>query len=154
MPVEPVPSSSQRLGVGSTVGLVLPGGGARAAYQVGVLKAIAELLPGAPNPFPVIVGTSAGAVAAAVLATEAFRWHRAVDALARVWAGFHVEQVFRVVRTGGAGFEDRVVAGALALLPERPGGVPRQRVHPIQRAGGAGRRSDAATLLSTSLAIA
>src|SRR6478736_7942932 len=82
--------------------LVLTGGGARAAYQVGVLKAVAELLPGAPNPFPIIVGTSAGAVAAAVLATEAFRWHRAVDALCKVWSGFHVEQVFE--------------AGALSML--------------------------------------
>jgi NTE family protein len=80
---------------GCTVGLVLPGGGARAAYQVGALKAIAELLPrGAPNPFPIIVGTSAGAVAAAVLASEAYRWQRAVRALEKVWANFHVSQVF------------------------------------------------------------
>ena len=44
-------------------GLILSGGGARAAYQVGVLAAIAELLPaGAANPFPVLVGTSAGAI--------------------------------------------------------------------------------------------
>jgi len=82
--------------IGSTVGLVLPGGGARAAYQVGVLKAIAQMLPDSPNPFPVIVGTSAGAVAAAVLATEAFRWQRAVAALEKVWANFEVSQVFAV----------------------------------------------------------
>ena len=80
----------------ATVGLVLPGGGARAAYQVGVLKAIAELLPGAANPFPVIVGTSAGAVAAAVLAAGAYRWRRAIAALEQVWASFHVHHVFRV----------------------------------------------------------
>ena len=86
-------SASDRAGVGNTVGLVLPGGGARAAYQVGVLRAIADLMPSAPNPFPIIVGTSAGAVAATVLATEAFRWQRAVDALESVWAGFHVDQV-------------------------------------------------------------
>ncbi|HWS61421.1 MAG TPA: patatin-like phospholipase family protein, partial [Steroidobacteraceae bacterium] len=47
------------------VGLVLTGGGARAAYQVGVLKAIRDIRRqfGAPttNPFPIIVGTSAGA---------------------------------------------------------------------------------------------
>ena len=66
--------------VASTVGLVLPGGGARAAYQVGVLKAIAQWMPRAPNPFPVVVGTSAGAVAATVIATEAFRWQRSVQA--------------------------------------------------------------------------
>ena len=58
------------------VGLVLTGGGARSAYQVGVLLALAELLPRARNPFQVIVGTSAGAVAASVLAAEAHRWRR------------------------------------------------------------------------------
>jgi len=88
------PSSAPRAPVGCTVGLVLPGGGARAAYQVGVLKAIARLFPKAPNPFPVIVGTSAGAVAAAVVATGAHRWQRAVRELEHVWAGFHVGQVF------------------------------------------------------------
>jgi len=123
MPVEPVPSSSPRLGVGSTVGLVLPGGGARAAYQVGVLKAIAEMLPGAPNPFPVIVGTSAGAVAAAVLATEALRWHRAVDSLVRVWAGFHVEQVFRAgplsMLRSGLHWGLSLLSGGLLLPPPR-----------------------------------
>jgi len=46
------------------IGLVLTGGGARSAYQVGVLRALAEMLPRARNPFPIIVGTSAGAVAA------------------------------------------------------------------------------------------
>ncbi len=84
-----------RAAVGNTVGLVLPGGGARAAYQVGVLKAIATLLPEAANPFPIMVGTSAGAVSAAALATEAYRWQRAVAGLEAVWSNFHVEQVFK-----------------------------------------------------------
>jgi NTE family protein len=123
MPVEPVPSLSPRRGVGSTVGLVLPGGGARAAYQVGVLKAIAQMLPDAPNPFPVIVGTSAGAVAASVLATEALRWHRAVDSLARVWEGFHVEQVFRAdpfsMLRSGLHWGLSLLSGGLLLPPPR-----------------------------------
>ena len=52
--------------------LVLPGAGARGAYQVGVLKAVASLLPkNAPNPFAVITGASAGAINAAVLAGRA-----------------------------------------------------------------------------------
>jgi NTE family protein len=89
------PYSASRAAVGNSVALVLPGGGAHAAYQVGVLRAIADLLPHAPNPFPIIVGTSAGAVAATVLATEAFRWQRAVATLESVWAGFHIDQVFR-----------------------------------------------------------
>jgi len=78
--------------------LVLTGGGARSAYQVGVLKAVAELLPGQPNPFRIIVGTSAGAVAASVLAARASHWHEAVASIEQVWANFHVGQVFHVSR--------------------------------------------------------
>ncbi len=93
--MKPRSAAASRANVGSSVALVLPGGGARAAYQVGVLSEIAEWLPLAPNPFPIIVGTSAGAVAATVLASEAFRWQRGVAALEAVWAGFHVNQIFR-----------------------------------------------------------
>lgn len=77
-------------------GLILSGGGARSAYQVGVLKAIAELAPpGAPWPFGIVIGTSAGGVAAAVVAAGAHRWRDAVGELVDVWANFHVDQVFR-----------------------------------------------------------
>src|ERR1700704_3179643 len=79
-----------------TVGLVLTGGGSRSAYQVGVLLALAELLPRARNPFQVIVGTSAGAVAAGVLAAEAHHWRRAVAGLERVWANFRSSPGFHV----------------------------------------------------------
>ena len=78
------------------IGLVLPGGGARCAYQVGVLKAISELMPkGSPNPFPVISGTSAGAINAVVLATRARRFQHAVADMERVWGNFRTHQVFR-----------------------------------------------------------
>ena len=70
-----------RPGYRPTVGLVLTGGGSRSAYQVGVLMALAEFLPRARNPFQIIVGTSAGAVAASVLAAEAHAWRRAVAGL-------------------------------------------------------------------------
>jgi NTE family protein len=77
-------------------GLILSGGGARSAYQVGVLKAIAELAPpGAPWPFGIVIGTSAGGVAAAVVAAGAHRWRDAIGELVDVWANFHVDQVFR-----------------------------------------------------------
>lgn len=79
-------------------GLVLTGGGARSAYQVGVLKAIGHLLPEQPNPFRVIVGTSAGAVTAAVLASRADRWHEAISAIEKVWSEFRVPHVFRTGR--------------------------------------------------------
>jgi len=78
------------------VGLVLTGGGARAAYQVGVLQALTELLPRNRNPFPVIAGTSAGAVSASVLASQAYHWRAAVAGLAEVWENFRVSQVFKV----------------------------------------------------------
>jgi NTE family protein len=110
-----------RAPIGPTVGLVLPGGGARAAYQVGVLKAIAEMLPQAPNPFPIIVGTSAGAVSAAVLGTEAVRWQRAIAGLEHVWAHFHVEQVFRVdagsMLRSGMHWLLSLISGGLLLPP-------------------------------------
>ncbi len=76
--------------------LVLPGGGARGAFQVGVLKALAELMPkGVSNPFAVISGTSAGAINSVVLASKARRFRVAVAELDRVWSNFRCEQVFR-----------------------------------------------------------
>ncbi len=121
MNARPVPGS--RAKIGNSVALVLPGGGARAAYQVGVLRAIADLLPHAPNPFPIIVGTSAGAVAAAVLATEAFRWQRGVAALESVWAGFHVDHVFRAdalsMLRSGSHWGMSLMSGGYLLSPPR-----------------------------------
>lgn len=82
-----------------TTGLILSGGGARAAYQVGVLAAIgrmrreAGVLEG--NPFPVISGTSAGAINAAFLASNADRYDDALADLVSVWRNFQVEQVYR-----------------------------------------------------------
>jgi NTE family protein len=76
--------------------LVLPGAGARGAYQVGVLKAVADLLPAdAPCPFKVLSGTSAGAINAAVLASRAGNFVHAVNEMEQVWAGFKVGQVYR-----------------------------------------------------------
>jgi NTE family protein len=75
---------------------VLTGGGARAAYQVGVLKAIAELLPDKTrNPFPIICGTSAGAINAVSLACYSRDFGQAVQYLRHVWEGFHAHHVYR-----------------------------------------------------------
>jgi len=77
-------------------GLILPGGGARNAYQAGVLKAIGDMLPeDAENPFPVISGTSSGALNAVLLASSATRFQEGVDRLYGIWANFHVGKVFR-----------------------------------------------------------
>ncbi|QPF76578.1 patatin-like phospholipase family protein [Roseateles sp. DAIF2] len=93
-------------------GLILTGGGARAAYQVGVLAALAQLRrdagvggPTGLNPFPIIAGTSAGAINAATLACIADDFDAAVDGLMHIWQNIHVEQVYAadslgVIRTG------------------------------------------------------
>jgi len=75
--------------------LLLGGGGARAAYQVGVLKAIAEMVPkGAPNPFPIICGTSAGSINTVALASNASDFHLGVRKLLGVWTNFELHHVF------------------------------------------------------------
>jgi NTE family protein len=108
---------------GIRYGLVLTGGGARSAYQVGVLKALASLLPPkARCPFPIVTGTSAGAVSAAVLAADPLRFRAAVHTLERVWRGFHVDQVFRsdartVLRSGLHWLLALISGGYLARPP-------------------------------------
>jgi len=90
-------------------GLVLTGGGARAAYQVGVLQQILalrrEASGGDGNPFGVICGTSAGAINACALACGADAIDATGERLAEIWSGFSVEQVYRskvidMVRSG------------------------------------------------------
>lgn len=77
-------------------GLILTGGGARAAYQVGVLKAIAEFLPRrARCPFPIICGTSAGALNAATLAVNAGNFSMGVQYLVNTWKNFHANRIYR-----------------------------------------------------------
>ncbi len=76
-------------------GLILPGGGARNAYQAGVLKAIAEILPDdTTNPFPVICGTSSGALNAAILASNATRFSEGVTRLTGIWENFSCDKIF------------------------------------------------------------
>lgn len=78
------------------VALILTGGGARAAYQVGVLKAIAEFLPRrAHSPFPIICGTSSGALNAATLAVNAGNFSMGVQYLVNTWKNFHANQIYR-----------------------------------------------------------
>lgn len=78
------------------IGLVLSGGGARAAYQVGVMKAIADILPpGCTNPFHIICGTSAGGLNAAGLACTHGNLREGVSQLEAVWGNFRTHQVYR-----------------------------------------------------------
>jgi NTE family protein len=78
------------------IALLLPGGGARAAYQVGVMKGIAELLrPTTVSPFSVLCGTSAGALNAVALASRADDFQRAVSWLETLWLELAVQRVYR-----------------------------------------------------------
>ena len=91
-------------------GLLLTGGGARAAYQVGVLEAIADLRLACAadtggNPFAIITGTSAGAINAAALACNADDFDLAVRRIVSVWHDFQAHQVYQsdmlsVMRSG------------------------------------------------------
>ncbi|MEC9367459.1 MAG: patatin-like phospholipase family protein [Pseudomonadota bacterium] len=76
-------------------GLVLPGGGARGAYQAGVLLAIAQFTRGQPNPFPVITGASVGAINAASIASNASDFAQAAENLCALWSELHADNVYR-----------------------------------------------------------
>ncbi len=86
---------------GSKVGLVLSGGGARAAYQAGVLKAVAELLPPeTSDPFPIICGTSAGAINALAIAgchgSENQRTFQSrIKKIESIWCGLEANNIYR-----------------------------------------------------------
>ncbi|MGK0405462.1 MAG: NTE family protein [Oleispira sp.] len=78
------------------IGLILSGGGARAAYQVGVLKAIHKILPkDANNPYDIIAGTSAGAINGVALASYAENHHIGIRHLERIWTSFSPDLIYR-----------------------------------------------------------
>lgn len=97
--------------------LILPGGGARGAYQVGVLKAIGELLDQQRNPYPVICGTSAGAINAAVLASHAHEFNVGIERLDHFWRSMHCERIYRTdawtVFRSGMRFAITLLSGGL-----------------------------------------
>lgn len=87
------------------IGLILTGGGARAAYQVGVLQEVSAILceeGWAPerNPYDIICGTSAGAINATALACSADDFGKGLRRVARVWKNFTAEQVYRADSLG------------------------------------------------------
>jgi NTE family protein len=135
-----------------TTGLVLTGGGARAAYQVGVLAALAQIrrdcgVWGGVNPFPVIAGTSAGAINAASLACGADDFDGTVARLVQLWENLHAEDVylcdsFGVIRTGARWLTMMSVGWAIArwrkakprsLLDNSPLRALLERAVPIHR---------------------
>lgn len=114
----------------SRLGLVLTGGGARAAYQVGVLRAISEMLPPhTRSPFPVVCGTSAGAINAAGLAMTATHFSTGIKQLETVWSNLHTGQIYRsdligvlhnALRFFGSTVSSRMAGKPVSLLDNTP----------------------------------
>lgn len=111
--------------------LVMTGGGAHAAYQIGVLLALTKMLPKtATSPFSIICGTSAGAINAVALACYADNFRRAVSQMVSVWANFTMDQVIRsdalgLLKTGAHWMLAMMLAGLgrqnpLSLLSRQP----------------------------------
>ncbi len=88
--------------------LLLTGGGARGAYQAGVMKGLSEIVGGGPRalPFPILTGMSAGAINLMVMAGKADDFHGAAAQVERMWAEISLEQVFQTdfFRTGKIAF--------------------------------------------------
>lgn len=95
------------------IGLVLTGGGARAAYQVGVLKAISHMMPGLTYPFEIITGTSAGAINSILLAGGGDLFSHAVERMDQIWGDIHHEQIYRSDFLGLSSSMTRFLQGAL-----------------------------------------
>ena len=114
----------------ATNALILSGGGARAAYQVGVLQALADIRPDLRNPFPIVCGTSAGAINAVALAAFPGEFYQSVAVLAETWRQLEIEQVFKtrwidllsnLSRVAGSFIHDGIASGTpLALLDNSP----------------------------------
>ncbi len=106
--------------------LVLPGGGARGAYQVGVLAAISEVLgpdrAASNTPFPIVCGTSAGAVNAMVLASNAQDFRHGVERLRQFWSGLACAAIYRtdVLTVLGSTLRWVLALGSGGLLPVSP----------------------------------
>lgn len=126
-----------REGKGGDLAIVLSGGGARAAYQVGVIRCLARHLPHLR--FPIVTGVSAGAINAAFLASHAGSLLEAADALSTLWGRLEVENIFRVDSPSLARhftrWASRLVSGGTAAAPEVRGLVDTRPLHDtLQRA--------------------
>lgn len=108
--------------------LVLSGGGARASYQVGVVRGVLEIYARPENPFQVICGTSAGAINAAYLANRADDIHAGIHGLHDLWAGLNPTDIYdttwkiafrNLFRLGRSAATARTDSG-IALLDNRP----------------------------------
>jgi NTE family protein len=136
----------------SHVGLVLTGGGARAAYQVGAIRALAEIVGRGPLPFDIVAGISAGAINGIALATGAEDFARSAERLRSTWASLTPDRIYRtgalrLAAIGGHWIRDLSFGGLLGksginyLLDPSPlrelvaAGIPIGRMRRHLRAG-------------------
>jgi NTE family protein len=102
-----------------TVALMLSGGGARAAYQVGILRHVSRSFPNFR--FQIITGTSAGAINAAFLAAYRGTLHEAAEGLAGLWGALTFDQVFRAdvgsLATSTVQWGARLLSGGSSMAP-------------------------------------
>ncbi len=108
--------------------LVLMGGGARTAYQVGVLKALGSMLELQPGqrggfPFKVLVGTSAGALNVAYLASTATLGQPAFEQLAQFWGRLRSDDVYELEVSSWARFSRILAAASLWRNSRRQGAI-------------------------------
>lgn len=103
----------------SKTGIVLSGGGARGAYQAGVLKALGEILKGESRfPFDIVVGVSAGSINATGLACFADNFQDATSRLEHIWGHLTSDQVIKtdiksLSKIGATWIKDLSLGGAL-----------------------------------------
>ena len=116
---------------GSSTGLILTGGGARAAYQVGALAALLEIIDPCRrhdclSPFAVVAGTSAGAINAASLASHSHQVHHGITKLERLWGQLETGQVYEADALGliGVGVRWLSVMTLGWLIPAIRAGQP------------------------------
>lgn len=104
---------------GGELGVVLTGGGARAAYQVGALRAIARAYP--PFRIPIMTAVSAGAINAALLVSRDETLAEALENLRNLWSGLTIGDVFAVdtasLARNVAGWGARLLSGGAAVGP-------------------------------------
>lgn len=113
--------------------IVLTGGGARAAYQVGVLRGIAKHLP--HTRFDIVIGVSAGAINAVFLASRSGPFESTIAELTELWANLQVEDVFRVdlrsLATHGLRWGLRMLSGGSRVRPRVKGLVDTTPLHTL-----------------------
>ncbi len=131
-----VAATVAREGQKGDLALVLSGGGARAAYQAGVMRGLARQIPGLR--FPIITGVSAGAINATFLASYPGSFLQAAENLCELWSRLHVDGVFRLnlpaIARYFARWAARLAAGGMPSAPEVHGFVDTQPLHnTIQR---------------------